>query len=61
MNELVKIFARLLVILYGIFALIISLLLFSINKMIEFISWFFAESVSGLYNAYNWLCEKTID
>ena len=61
MNELVKIFARLLVILYGIFALIISLLLFSINKMIEFISWFFAESVSRLYNSYNWLCEKTID
>lgn len=61
MNELVKIFARLLVILYGIFALIISLLLFSLNKMIEFISWFFAESVSRLYKSYNWLYEKIDD
>ena len=61
MNELVKIFARLLVMLYGIFGLIISLLLFSINKMIEFIYWFFAESASRLYNSYNWLYEKIID
>lgn len=58
MNEWVKIFARLLVILYGIFAWTISLMLFSLNIMIQFISWFFAESVRRLDKSYKWLCEK---
>lgn len=56
--EWVKIFARLLVILYGIFAWFIALILFSLNIMIQFISWFFAESVRRLDESYKWLCEK---
>lgn len=56
--EWVKIFVRLLVILYGIFAWTIALLLFSVNIMIQFISWFFAESVKYLDKSYKYLYEK---
>ena len=54
MNEWLKIFVRLLVILYGIFAWIIALLLFSVNFVIQAISWFFTESVKYLDKSYGW-------
>ena len=60
MNELIRIFVRLLIILYGIFAWTIALLLFSVNFIIQAISWFFAESVKYLEKSYNWLCEKVM-
>ena len=58
MNEWLKIFVRLLVILYGIFAWTIALLLFSVNFVIQAISWFFTESVKYLEKSFTWLYEK---
>lgn len=58
MNEWLKIFVRLLVILYGIFAWLIALLLFSVNFVIQAISWFFTESVKYLEKSFTWLYEK---
>lgn len=58
MNEWLKIFVRLLVILYGISAWTIALLLFSVNFVIQAISWFFTESVKYLEKSFTWLYEK---
>lgn len=58
MKEWIRIFVRLLIILYGIFAWFIALILFSLNIMIQFVSWFFAESVKYLDKSYKYLYEK---
>ena len=58
MNEWLKIFVRLLVILYGISAWTIALLLFSVNFVIQAISWFFTESVKYLEKSFTWLYGK---
>ena len=58
MNEWLKIFVRLLVILYGISAWTIALLLFSVNFVIQAISWFFTESVKYLEKSFTWLYRK---
>ena len=60
MNEWLKIFVRLLVILYGISAWTIALLLFSVNFVIQAISWFFTESVKYLEKSFTWLDEKVV-
>ena len=60
MNEWLKIFVRLLVVLYGIFAWTIALLLFSVNFVIQAISWFFTESVKYLEKSFTWLYEKVV-
>lgn len=60
MNEWLKIFVRLLVILYGISAWTIALLLFSVNFVIQAISWFFTESVKYLEKSFTWLYEKVV-
>ena len=60
MNEWLKIFVRLVVILYGIFAWLIALLLFSVNFVIQAISWFFTESVKYLDKSYGWLYKKVV-
>ena len=60
MNEWLKIFVRLLVIIYGISAWTIALLLFSVNFVIQAISWFFTESVKYLEKSFTWLYEKGV-